>query len=140
MPQLVQDIYIGWGHCDPAKVVFNPRYFEWVDAAAMRLFLETVPDIHSSAESTGFAGIPLVSNECKFRAPARFNDTLQLVSEITQVGAAKITLRHRFNRNEELLVECSETRVWTVRDPDSAGQFKAAAIPDDIRKALPANT
>ena len=24
---------IEWGDCDPAGIVFNPRYFEWFDAA-----------------------------------------------------------------------------------------------------------
>lgn len=140
MRKVVQDIYIEWGHCDPAKVVFNPRYFEWIDAAAMHLLLEAVPDIHSGIEATHFAGIPLVANECKFRSPARFNDTLQLTSEVTQVGAAKINLRHQFSRGEVLLVECNETRVWTIRDPDSVDQFKAAAIPKDIRSALSSDT
>ena len=29
---------IEWGDCDPAGIVFNPRYFEWFDAATAALF------------------------------------------------------------------------------------------------------
>ena len=31
-------IRIEWGDCDPAGIVFYPRYFEWFDACAAALF------------------------------------------------------------------------------------------------------
>lgn len=131
-----QEIFVEWGHCDPARVVFNPTYFEWIDAADMRLLSVALPDLRSRLGSEEFAGIPLVSNKSKFHSPGRYGDTIQLRSEITQVGAATIALRHEFRRDDELLVECTEMRVWTCRDPDSADSFKAQPIPDDVRDAL----
>ena len=29
---------VEWGDCDPAGIVFNPRCFEWFDAASAALF------------------------------------------------------------------------------------------------------
>ncbi len=139
MLKLSQEIHVEWGHCDPAKVVFNPRYAEWADAAAMRLLLEAVPDIHSSYACSNFAGIPLVSSEYTFRAPGEFNDTLAPASEVVHGGAAKITLRHEFFRGEERLVECKKVRAWTVRDPDADDRFKAHPIPDFVRAVLSAD-
>ena len=33
-----QQILIAWGDCDPAGIVFYPRYFAWFDAATAALF------------------------------------------------------------------------------------------------------
>ena len=30
--------YVEWGDCDPAGIVFNPRFFEWFDAATAGIF------------------------------------------------------------------------------------------------------
>ncbi len=40
-------IRIEWGDCDPAGIVFYPRYFEWFDACSTGLF-----------EAAGFLGSP----------------------------------------------------------------------------------
>ena len=29
---------IEWGDCDPARIVFNPRYFEWFDGCTAHVF------------------------------------------------------------------------------------------------------
>ena len=31
-------IRVQWGDCDPAGIVFYPRYFEWFDAGTILLF------------------------------------------------------------------------------------------------------
>src|SRR5262245_3663688 len=31
-------IRVQWGDCDPAGIVFYPRYFEWFDASTILLF------------------------------------------------------------------------------------------------------
>jgi acyl-CoA thioesterase FadM len=32
---------VEWGDCDPARIVFNPRFFEWFDAQTALIF-ETI--------------------------------------------------------------------------------------------------
>jgi hypothetical protein len=29
---------VEWGDCDPARIVFNPRFFEWFDAQTALIF------------------------------------------------------------------------------------------------------
>jgi len=31
-------VRVQWGDCDPAGIVFYPRYFEWFDASTILLF------------------------------------------------------------------------------------------------------
>ena len=66
MLKIIQEIYVEWGHCDPARIVFNPNFYKWIDAAQDKLFITAYPDLHSLHKKIGFAGMPLVANESKF--------------------------------------------------------------------------
>ena len=44
-------IRIQWGDCDPAGIVFYPRYFEWFDACTILLFEK------GKGEVVSFAGL-----------------------------------------------------------------------------------
>jgi retron-type reverse transcriptase len=46
------------------------------------------------------------------------------------VGAVKEV--HRLSLDEEICVECFETRVWVMRDPANSGRFKARPIPREV--------
>ena len=34
----LRTVRVQWGDCDPAGIVFYPRYFEWFDACTILLF------------------------------------------------------------------------------------------------------
>src|SRR6516164_5822282 len=66
---------IEWGHCDPAGIVFNSRFFEYFDWGTWKLFeaaLGVKP--HELGPTYGIMGIPLVDSGARFIAPARFGD------------------------------------------------------------------
>src|ERR1700722_7791695 len=52
---------IEWGHCDPAGIVFNSRFFEFFDWGTWTLFAAALgtkpPDL---AAAFGILGLPLV--------------------------------------------------------------------------------
>ena len=65
---------IEWGHCDPAGIVFNSRFFEFFDWGTWILF-EAALGVKPSelAAAFGIAGLPLVDAGARFLAPARFD-------------------------------------------------------------------
>src|SRR5260370_39526999 len=68
---------IEWGHCDPAGIVFNSRFFEFFDWGTWLLFeaaLGVKPSDLSAA--FGIVGLPLVDAGARFLAPARFGDVV----------------------------------------------------------------
>ena len=70
---------IEWGHCDPAGIVFNSRFFEFFDWGTWTLFeaaLGVKP--HELGPTYGIMGIPLVDAGARFLAPARFGDVVEL--------------------------------------------------------------
>src|SRR5208282_3472252 len=63
---------IEWGHCDPAGIVFNGRFFEFFDWGTWSLF-EAALGVKALdlAGAFGIIGIPLVDVRARFLAPAR---------------------------------------------------------------------
>ena len=123
---------IEWGHCDPAGIVYNVRFFEYFDWGTWMLF-EAALGVKPQDLSTtfGIAGIPLVDVKARFLAPARFGDVVEQTSQITEFRRSSFTVEHRLTVGAELAVEGHEVRVWAIRDPKHAG-IRAQPIPDDL--------
>src|SRR5215813_6768168 len=66
---------VEWGHCDPAGIVFNSRFFEFFDWSAWLMF-EAALGVRPAdlASRFGIVGIPLVDAKARFLKPAKFND------------------------------------------------------------------
>src|SRR6266446_1921695 len=121
---------VEWGHCDPAGIVFNSRFFEYFDWSVWRLFeeaLEVKPN--ELATAFGIVGIPLVDAKARFLRPAKFNDVADIASEVTQFKRSSFEVTHRISIGGELAVEGSEIRVWAGRDPEDPAKLKGVPIP-----------
>jgi 4-hydroxybenzoyl-CoA thioesterase len=127
---------IEWGHCDPAGIVFNPRFFEFFDwstallvASAAGMGKAEMLMAHNSA------GIPLVETNAVFHRPARYGDEVEIGSTVVAVGRSSFEIEHRLLNAGELAVAGREKRVWTVHDAES-GKLRSAPIPDSIARKL----
>jgi len=126
-------ITIEWGHCDPAGIVFNPRFFEFFDAGTWALFEAALGVKPSDLGATfGIAGIPLVDAGARFLSPARFGDTAEIASQVTEFRRSSFDVAHQIFVRGALAVEGKEVRVWAVRDPTNPANMKSQPIPPDI--------
>lgn len=131
---------IEWGDCDPAGIVFNPRYFEWFDAATAALFAAALGMTKAAmVKRHGIVGIPLVDTRATFRIPCAYGDEVRIESTVAEIRRSSFDIRHRLLREDgALAVEGFETRVWVGRDPDRPGGIKAQAIPEEVTARLAA--
>jgi 4-hydroxybenzoyl-CoA thioesterase len=121
---------VEWGHCDPAGIVFNSRFFEYFDWSAWRLFEQALGvKPKELAPAFGIVGIPLVGAKARFFKPAKFNDVADIASEVSKFGRSSFEVSHRISIGGELAVEGSEMRVWAGRDPDDPVKMKGVPIP-----------
>ena len=83
-----REFLIEWGHCDPAGIVFNSRFFEFFDWNTWLLF-EAALGVRPGdlAKTFGIMGIPLVDAKGRFLKPAKFNDLAEIVSEVADSAA-----------------------------------------------------
>lgn len=77
-------------HCDPAGIVFYPRYFEMIN--------DTVEDFFDAVVGYPFdtmmpeTGVPTASISTQFHAPSRHGDHLTIAVTLTRVGRTSLTL------------------------------------------------
>ena len=124
-------VRIEWGDCDPAGIIFYPRYFEIFDASTSALFERaTGMKKIDMLKSFDIAGFPLARTRARFLKPTRFGDDVTVDTSV-KFGRASFEIEHRLSLNGETCVECSETRVWVVRDQTTGG-IKSHPIPDEV--------
>lgn len=128
---------IEWGHCDPAGIVFNPRYFEFFDWSTA-LLVEAALGLSKAAmiAAHDLVGIPIVETGARFMAPSHYGDAVAIELTIVELKRSSFQVRHRLSRDGVLCVEGHETRVWAGRDPAEPGRLKSKAIPDEVRAKL----
>jgi 4-hydroxybenzoyl-CoA thioesterase len=124
---------IEWGHCDPAGIVFNSRFFEYFDWCAWEMF-EAVLGVPRAELFAAYdiMGIPLVDARARFLVPVKFGDLVDVASEITEFRRSSFDLTHRMSVAGELAVEGRETRVWATRDKDDPSRIRGKAVPPEV--------
>jgi 4-hydroxybenzoyl-CoA thioesterase len=125
-------VRVEWGDCNPAAVVHVARYFEWFDASTAALFEAVGFRKVELVAARGIVGFPVVDIRAQFRVSATYRDELTIESSIVRWGVSSFDVRHRVHRADRLLVEATETRVWSVRD--TAGRIRSAPIAGDVKE------
>jgi 4-hydroxybenzoyl-CoA thioesterase len=133
-------VQVAWGDCDPAGIVFYPRFYAWMDmgshvlARAMGIAREQTLPPHPD-----LLGFPVVGTQAEFLAPARIDDVLEVRTRVARVGRSSLSLSHEVLRvepsgAEELLARGREDRVFIGRD--ERGQMRSREITPHMREVL----
>jgi 4-hydroxybenzoyl-CoA thioesterase len=126
-------VHITWGDCDPAGIVYYPRYFEMFDESTVALFERALGMTkYQSQKEFDFAGYPMVDTRAKFSIPNRYGDDVEIESTVAEFRRSSFDIQHKMLKNGALSIECSETRVWVGRDPADASKIKAIPIPQAV--------
>lgn len=132
-----REVAIEWGDCDPAGIVFYPRYFAMFDACTAALFAAALGyNKFEMLARFGIIGIPMVDTGAKFLVPSRFGDVISIESRVASFQRSSFQVSHRVFRGGILAIEAHETRVWAARDPDDPTRIKGVAVPDEVKATL----
>lgn len=82
-------------HCDPAGIVFYPRYFEMVNAVVETFFDAAVGWPFRQMHSVDRVGVPLGRITTDFHAASRLGDVLDWTLAVRRVGGASLDLTVR---------------------------------------------
>lgn len=127
-----REVRIEWGDCDPAGIVFYPRYLAFFDANTAYLFESAGLPKLEMLQAYDIVGMPLVDVQAKFFMPSKFSDRITVESNVSQWRRSSLTIEHRILRDGKLAVQGHESRVWAGKDPDRPGAIKARPIPQEI--------
>ena len=129
----IRTIRIEWCDCDPAGIIFYPRYFEIFDTSTTMLF-ERVLGMNKVdyLKAFDFAGHPVVEARARFRQPTRFGDDIAIETKLVEYGEAALKLEHRISKAGVLAVEGFETRTWITRDAADVWRMHRRPIPKEV--------
>ena len=128
-----REFRIEWGQCDPAGIVFYPRYFAMFDTSSAELVERALGmSKFEYLKVYNIVGNPVVETRARFRIPSRFGDAVAIESTIVACGRSSYKIEHRLTKAGALAVEGFETRVWAIRDPDDPSRIKSQPIPAEV--------
>jgi 4-hydroxybenzoyl-CoA thioesterase len=125
-----KEIHVEWGDCDPAGIVYYPRFF---DACTNALFEKAGFRKAQMLKTYGLLGIPMVATSAQFFAPASFGETVAVETRIVEWGRSSFQVEHKLYKGEVLAAEGLEKRVWTVTDLHSQGGMRSEPIPAEVK-------
>jgi len=124
---------VRFGHCDPAGIVFFPRYFEMLNGLVEDWFTQGLGVSFAELHGPRRVGLPSVRIDSEFRRASRMGETLRLRLALLRVGRSSLELLHRFEGDDGLRVQFRQTLVCTSLDA-----MRAQPFPADLRAALDA--
>jgi 4-hydroxybenzoyl-CoA thioesterase len=117
-----------FSHCDPAGIVYFPRFFDLLHRAMEDWFTFGLEERFADFIMKKKLGIPTVGTKVDFVGPARFGDLLKVELRVANLGSSSIELlidsfvdgRPCFKARHTVCVFSSET-------------YKAVPIPPELR-------
>lgn len=130
---VVHQVKVEFGDCDPARIVWFPNFFRWIDAASRNFFVVCgVPPWHETAKTMGMIGTPLVDTQASFVRTASYGDVLEIHTSITEWRNKSFVQSYRVMRGTDEIMNCKEVRIFAAEK--EGGGIRALPIPEDIRK------
>ncbi|MGC1495752.1 MAG: thioesterase family protein [Sulfitobacter sp.] len=114
-------------HCDPAGIVFYPRYFEMINDCVEAFFDHLGHPFEVLHQS---AAVPTARIDTQFTAPSRHGDHLTLTLAATKLGRSSLDLSINAQAGDQTRFTCTSTLVYITQ------LGKPTPWPDDLRAAL----
>ena len=132
MPPFRYYLRVRYIECDAQKVVFNSRYGEYVDVA-INEFVRAIGFLPEFLEGT--LDFQVVKQTVEWKAPARYDQVLELSIALVRLGTTSFTVGTTFRIAGEERVIVSVESVYVLVD---ARTLTKLALPDQLRAALEA--
>jgi len=115
-------------HCDPAGLVFYPRYFEMINDVVEAFFDDA---LHCPFEKLHeIANVPTVHLDTTFNTPSRHGDRLIITLDVLRIGNSAVDLSIIARSGDQIRFAAKSTLVYINKFG------KPTRWPDDLRAAL----
>lgn len=124
---------VRFSHCDPAGIVFYPRYAELCNEVVEDWFREALDvDFHELHEKRRL-GVPAVRLEVEYLHPSTYGDTLEFSLRVREIGNAsmQLALVARCGDQERVRIELKVVMM-------SMDSMRAVRIDNDWRQKFAA--
>jgi Predicted thioesterase len=124
---------VEWGDCDEAGIVFYPNYFYWFDCSFHQL-LRARGLSQRDVRKRFNAVTPIVQAHSDFKAPARYDDVLDVEIDVHLVDSRRFRIDYRLSSSGRIIGTGHEIRAWAVINDDAS--LKGAPVSDEFISIL----
>ena len=117
-------IRVRYPEVDAMGYLHHSRYFQYFEMGRVEL-LRSMGHSYADLERQGVFFV-VVKVECRFKAPARYDEELNLTTRITRQAHVRIDHAYELKRGDVLLAEAASTIACVGRD----GQMRH--IPEEL--------
>jgi acyl-CoA thioester hydrolase len=121
---------VRYGECDAQRVVFNPRWADYVDIGSTEFFRALG---FGEALASGALDYQLVKLTIEWKAPARFDQVIELSIYSTHLGNTSFTVVTEFRIADVEQVICRAETVYVNVDPKTLTKLP---LSPQVRAAL----
>jgi 4-hydroxybenzoyl-CoA thioesterase len=121
--------------CDPAGIVFYPRYFLMINRFIEDWFGEALGYPWDRMHGNDKAGVPTVRIEIDFKAPSRHGDQLRLSLDVLEVGRSAFTLAIRATGAQGGDIRFAARQILAFAQAED-GVVRSRALPEPIAAAM----
>jgi 4-hydroxybenzoyl-CoA thioesterase len=135
---------VEWGDADPARIVFYPNYFRWVDAANHNA-MESVGVDNNYLLDHGYVGFPITQANAAFKRPGLYGDRMRIEVRFSDFTQKAFRCLYRCVRTDTaadgatvdtVIFEAFEDRILAKPHATDPKRITPADIPDDIKRRL----
>jgi 4-hydroxybenzoyl-CoA thioesterase len=134
-------VQVSWGDCDPAGIMYFPRFFEKFHDTMEHWFHDALHHPYDALIMGRRLGLPAVHTEADFRVPCRFGERLVVELRVPKLGRSSIELAYRvFAEVGEDEPRLAGRTVCALMDLDPTRPTHARAVPwpEDLRASIEA--
>jgi 4-hydroxybenzoyl-CoA thioesterase len=125
------DQLIRFSHCDPAGIVYFPRFFDLAHGTMEDWFSQglgqPLPDLIRDRR----IGTPTVTVQCDFSKPLRMGDLLRFELRVLKLGNASVRLAYCGRKESVEHLKLEQTIAFMALDAGTA-----VPIPEDLRPRI----
>lgn len=127
-----RNIQIRFQHCDPAGIVFYPRYFEMFNQVVEDWFAEALGMPFQTMHLEQMLGVPIVRAECDFLSASRIGDVVKFDLQVAHIGSKSFRLSMHGAMGDDVRLKAQLTLACvTLGEP-----LRGALIPDAMRAKM----
>lgn len=127
----IHDQLIRFAHCDPAAIVYFPRFFDLAHSTMEDWLSEGIGIALPEMIRQRRIGTPTVKINCDFFKPLRMGDTLRFELRVSRIGNASVDIDYLGTKDGIKHLQIKQTIVFMNLD-----SVQATSIPDDAREKI----
>ncbi len=118
------ELRVRYPECDPMGVAHHAAFPVWFEMGRTEMLRATGQSYRAFEEAGVFLAV--VHLDIRYRRPARYDDVLQLRTELLRAGPVKVEHRYTLTRGDEVLAEARTTLACLDREG------RACALPESL--------